>query len=108
VKTTQCLWYALDRWNQEGGYLALRKSAHWCMPHVLHIDKVGRWTHFVPPHDLPTPILSLFGFDGNIQTADSIDAKPISSVCMFLGTMALVVLGGVWALKTWGKKLFRW
>jgi len=29
-------------------------------------------------------------------------------VCMFLGTMALVVLGGIWAVKTWGKKLFRW
>jgi len=49
----QCLYYALDKWNETGGYIVFRKSTHWCMPHVLHLnDKTNRLTHYVPPEDL--------------------------------------------------------
>lgn len=96
---SQCLWYALDRWQVEGGYILFRKSSHWCMPHVLHMDNNKVISHYVPPENLKYPFYSMFGFPGYIKYEDNIPAEPISPICMFFGTAALAILGGVWLLR---------
>ena len=99
IKHTQCLWYALDRWHERGGYLMYRKSTHWCMPHVMHVDVVGGLYHFVPPADLNAAWLSVIGFDGQVLSSDKEHAVPIGKLCIFFGTLMMLVLGGVWAIK---------
>ena len=94
-----CLEFSLDQWHRHGGYLVLRKSSHWLIPHVLHMSDKHKLTHYVPPADLPTPLHSLFGFRGHVLIDDGYPADPISKVGIFFGTLALLVLGGVWALK---------
>lgn len=95
----QCLWYALDKWYLEGGYILFRKSSHWCMPHVLHMTKDGLISHYVPPENLKYPWYSVLGFPGYIKYEDDIPADPVPPVCMFFGTLALMILGGVWLLR---------
>lgn len=98
--TNQCLYYALDKWQETGGYILFRKSTHWCMPHVLHLDnKTNRITHYVPPDKLKYPWYSMFGFDGYIKDFDPEECAPVRLVCMFLGTIALLALGCVWFIN---------
>jgi hypothetical protein len=96
----QCLYYALDKWNETGGYLLFRKSVHWCMPHVLHLNpKTGLITHYVPPEKLKYPWYSMFGFEGYIKTGDDDNSPPIHPLCMGLGTVALFIFGCIWLFK---------
>ena|ERR1017187_1310916 len=96
----QCLYYALDKLNELGGYIVFRKSTHWCMPHVLHFDpKTNQLTHYVPHSDLKYPWYSMFGFKGKILTVDPNEAVPVEPLCVFLGTIALIVFGGFWLLN---------
>ena len=95
---SQCLWYALDKWNKEGGYIMFRKSDHWCMPHVLHLSKDNVLTHYVPPDKLKYPWHSIFGFKGHVKTEDTSIAENISPICMFFGTLALFLFGGIWLI----------
>lgn len=103
--TSQCLFYALNKWHEEGGYLLLGRSTHWCIPHVLHMSNEGRVTHFAPNHTLRTPWHSLLGFKGIVFERDSYPRAPMRIICMFLGTLALVVFGAAWAFKTYYLKL---
>jgi len=107
VRHTQCLFYALDQWHQDGGYLMLRRSAHWCIPHVLHMSADGVLTHFTPDADLVHPVASLFGFDGNVRTQDATAARPMGMLCMGAGTVLLVLLGTVWVARTGVRLLYR-
>jgi len=97
---SQCLWYALDKWHTEGGYLVFRKSKHWFIPHVMHLsaDK-GELSHFIPPQDLKAPWHSIKGFQGIIVLDDNEQAKPMSLSGMFIGTLILLILGGVWSVR---------
>jgi hypothetical protein len=47
----RCLTYAVGKWVREGGYLLVRRShfSRLC-PHLLHMDRSGRITQFVPDH----------------------------------------------------------
>jgi len=93
----QCLYYALDKWNEEGGYLLFRKSTHWCMPHVLHQDeRTSKLTHYVPPSELRYPWYSMFGFEGYIKEYDAEPCEHVSPLCMFFGMLALLVFGLIW------------
>lgn len=93
----QCLYYALDTWQETGGYILFRKSVHWCMPHVLHLDNsTNKITHYVPPDNLKYPWYSMFGFEGYIKEGDVEECKPINPLCMFLGTLILLILGCKW------------
>lgn len=92
----QCLYYALDKWLLEGGYIAFRKSEHWCMPHVLHIDANLRVTHYIPPDKLRYPWYSAFGFSGYVREGESYSPPPMPAICMLFGTILLLILGGVW------------
>jgi hypothetical protein len=83
----------------------LRRSVHWCIPHVLHMSADGVLTHFTPDADLVHPVASLFGFDGNVRTQDATPARPMSMLCMGAGTVLLVVLGMVWGVRTGFKTL---
>ena len=98
-----CLWYALDKWNSEGGYVILRKSIHWCIPHVLHMDNTGRITHYVPHKKLSAPIKAVLGFDGKLLEGDTDPGAPMPRLCMLAGTLILLVWGGIWVIK----KLFQ-
>lgn len=102
---SQCLNYALDKWHTEGGYLLLGRSTHWCIPHVLHMSNKGEVSHFAPTQLLRTPWYSLLGFKGIVFNKDSYERAPMNIICMFLGTIALVVLGGFWAAKTYFNKV---
>jgi hypothetical protein len=96
----QCLYYALDRINDEGGYIVFRKSTHWLMPHVLHFStKTRQLTHYVPPDNLNYPWQSMFGFAGVIKVGDDEVCEPMSPLCVLLGTMALWVFGALWLLR---------
>ena len=95
----QCLYYALDKLNECGGYLVFRKSTHWCMPHVLHLDnRTGKLTHYVPPDDLKYPWYSMFGFEGYIKEGDPEECAPMPAICMLAGTFALGFFGAIWLL----------
>lgn len=99
----QCLYYALDKINSEGGYILFRKSSHWCIPHALHMDKCGKITHFIPKVELNCPWYSLyeirgylFGFDGYIKEYDDEECEPLSILGILLGTIALGIFGAIW------------
>lgn len=107
---TNCLWYALDRWVEEGGCLGLVRSTHWCIPHVNHrAIGAASVTQFVPFHDLKEPWYSLFGFDGQVVygDADAVRRGPMNPVCMFLGTCILFVSGAVWVATRAAQQLLR-
>lgn len=102
----QCLWYALDKWRSEGGYLVFRRSTHWNIPHVLHMsDDRKTLTHYVPPKDLKYPWLSVFGFNGKVIFDDPSNAVPMSPIGMLWGTSLLFILGGIWAARYYLNKL---
>lgn len=100
---TQCLYEALDRWHEEGGYLVFRKSTYWGIPHVLHVHgPLPEVTHYVPPDDLRRPWYSLFGFPGAVKIGDDAPAAPIDKAGVVIGAALLLVLGCVWAVnRTW-------
>lgn len=95
----QCLYYALDKWVEVGGCLKLAKSIHWCIPHVLHETKEGVTTHFAPPADLKAPWYSLVGFEGQvyIEDKDALKREPMVLPCILIGTLILLLFGGIWA-----------
>lgn len=96
----QCLYYALDKWNETGGYILFRKSTHWCIPHVLHLNpKTNEITHYIPPENLKYPWYSMFGFEGYIKKGDLEPTPPIHPLCIGIGSVALLVLGFVWMVK---------
>ena len=96
---SQCLFYSLDRWAHEGGSILFTRSLHWCVPHVMHRANNGQITHFLPPHDLTASWHSLFGYFGTVERFEDLERPPIKPLCMFFGSVALVVLGGWWSVK---------
>jgi hypothetical protein len=103
---SSCLWWALDKWHAEGGYLVLGKSTHWAIPHVLHLSREHMLTHFAPPADLGSPWYSLFGFNGNVIVGDPSDREPMSKRGIFFGSIALVLFGAAWSINRSIRKLF--
>ena len=99
MRHTQCLFYALDQWHAHGGYLMLRRSKHWCVPHVLHMSRDGVLTHFTPSGDLAWPVSALCGFEGDVRMHDATAAQPMGVICMGVGAVLLVVLGVVWGVR---------
>lgn len=97
-----CLTFALDRWHRTGGYLVIRKSDHWAMPHVLHQDTDGLH-HFVPPCDLDKPAQALLGFEGVERTADASPAAPIPMRGIVAGGWVLALTVTWWALRRYLK-----
>lgn len=98
-RCTQCLFHALDRWAEEGGYLVLRRSVHWPVPHVLHVSERSGLTHYAPPDKLRRPWHSVFGFRGAVVFGDSDPAPPMSRTGVVLGALILLVLGSWWAIR---------
>jgi len=97
---SQCLYYALDMWEETGGYIIFRRSVHWCIPHVLHMNKnTGTITHYIPPENLKYPWYSMFGFEGYIKTDDTEDCNRMNPLCMFIGSIVLLLLGCNWYLS---------
>lgn len=106
---SQCLFYALTRWKEEGGELVFVKSTHWAIPHVQHRSHVtGTLTQFVPPEDLRATWHCLFGFYGEVVEGDIHPRKGMSLWGMFAGTVLLAVLGAVWAAKTKLREMAGW
>lgn len=100
MKSTQCLTYALRKWVTEGGYIMLRKSEHWLVPHVLHLSADRSvLTHFVPLEKLKQPWHAVFGFEGEVRYADTAPAPKMSRRGVLLGILALVILGVMWAVE---------
>lgn len=99
-QASQCLSYALGKWKEEGGYLLLGSSVHWCIPHVLHMTNDGVISHYVPDKLLKAPWYSVFGFKGKVIEQDTTERGPMNMFCMLIGTLLLLVLGGLWVLKT--------
>ena len=96
-----CLSYALDRWHADGGYLAARRSAHWGMPHVLHIDCEGQITHYKPPSRLKKPAISLTGYHGEVVTGDQDPALPVPLTGIVLASWIAAFGATWWALTVW-------
>lgn len=96
----QCLYYALDEWHQNGGYLILGKSVHWGIPHVMHsMTAPDDVTHFVPPSDLKQPWHSLFGFKGSVVTGDKDYRGRMRISRIVVGSLILGVFGVAWAVR---------
>lgn len=91
-----CLWYALDRWTRDGGYLMLRRSHHWDCPHALHLDEDGIVSHCRPDETLPRPWHSLTGFVGHVEHTDEMPDRAISPRGVVLGAALLLVLAVWW------------
>ena len=92
-----CLSQSLLRWHTEGGYVALRTTAHptrlWRAPHVLHIGGEDI-QHVAPGATLGHPVRALFGFDGVTWDRDMADAPPMP----LRGVALAAVVGCVGAL----------
>jgi len=92
-----CLYYALDKWQEEGGYILFRKNTDWCIPHALHLDpKTSKLTHYVPKQGLAYPWYTMFGFDGYVQFGDLEKATPLDTPCIVFGSLWLSFFTCVW------------
>lgn len=67
---SNCLFYALNKWYHEGGYLLVRKSFFGWWPHFLHMSLDGEITHFSPIGPKRKRILPPLLFKGRILTGD--------------------------------------
>lgn len=97
-----CLYYALDRWHAEGGYLVLRRTAHptrlWHAPHILHVGSEGL-THYAPGATLGHPVQALVGFDGVVWDRDLADAPAVSVRGVLLSGVLAFVGALMWAAR---------
>lgn len=96
-----CLIHALNKWREEGGFLLIRKSVHWGIPHVMHLD--AEWeklSNYAPPEKLPAPWHSVFGFEGIELNHDSDPAEKMSVGGIVTGAMLLLISAVIWALRT--------
>lgn len=96
---SQCLDYALTKWKNEGGYILFGRSTHWCIPHVLHMTNKGNISHFSPEQDLKYAWYALIGYEGIVLNEDKHNREPMNILCMLVGSLFLLVLGGIWAIK---------
>lgn len=60
----------------------------------------GVISHYVPDKLLKAPWYSVFGFKGKVIEQDTTERGPMNMFCMLIGTLLLLVLGGLWVLKT--------
>ena len=95
-----CVTESLDRWCDKGGYIAVfRRSSHWGVGHVMHIDSDGRLTSFGPEKDLAHPAAAIFGFDGVIKDYDPSPAEPMTPRGVFVSAGLFAVLATAWCLR---------
>lgn len=90
-----CLFYALDRW-MAGGYLELRRSHHWPVAHSLHRDSEGNRRHCIPPEELSSAPLSVFGFQGEVRTHDVLGDKSMTPEAVVLSVLLAAALVPIW------------
>ena len=99
---SQCLFYALDKVKQEGGYITFGMSEHWDLQHAAHYDNLTEtFTGFIPPAKLSHPVKAVTGFWGFIETGDTCYRKPMTPKMMWRGIQALVIGFWVWRFKRW-------
>ena len=97
---SQCLFYALDKVHETGGYVGFGMSTHWQLQHTGHYDNLKHeFTAFVPPADLPQPWHAALGFLGSVKVGDNEYRKPMSKKVMWRGIMALALGFWVWRIK---------
>lgn len=96
-----CLTHSLDKWHEEGGFLLIRKSVHWDVAHVMHLD--SEWeklSNFGPPGKLPAAWYSVFGFEGRELRHDPDPAERISVGGVVMSAMLFAFSAMAWAVKT--------
>lgn len=105
-----CLGHALDQWTSTGGYaLVLRTSAHpwlerhpeWVLPHVMHLDSLGKLSSYGPESDLKHPVRALFGYEGVVKDFDPSLAPPMPVRGIVIGSTLLTLAVYGWAIKRW-------
>jgi len=101
-----CLAHALNAWHEDGGYIVLRKSSHWGMPHVMHIGDEGL-QHYSPGATLGHPFHALIGFDGVVWDRDMADAPPVPIRGIVVGALILAVGVIGWAVGRLIKQMMR-
>ena len=95
-----CLTHSLDRWCDQHGYVLLsRKSAHWSVAHVMHIDSIGHLTSYGPEKDLNHPLSALFGFDGVIKDYDPSPAPPMTPNGILVSAWLFAIGATIWRIK---------
>lgn len=102
-----CLTYTLALWHTQGGYVLLRKSAHWAVPHVMHLGINGQITNYRPVQQLDQPISSLMGFDGQVSHDDTTPAVPMGLGGMVAGAWLGALMTTWWAIKKSIRKDFK-
>lgn len=100
-----CLTDALNRFRS-GGWLVIRRSAHWWAFHVMHVDRAGRLTSYVPRQGkLAHPVMALLGFDGEARDTDALPRDDTTSAPAIVAGSWLMALGAT----VWGfARLLRW
>lgn len=93
-----CVTYALGRVHRVGGYLLIRLSEHWGVPHMMHIDKQGL-SHYVPHQRLVAPITALIGFDGRVERGDPSKAPPMPLSSLLIGVWILAFTVTFWCAR---------
>lgn len=63
-----CVFYALDKYMSEGGYIVIGKSKHLNWSHVMYSKDLVTFTHFTPTKTpLRYPWLSKIAFRGTVK-----------------------------------------
>jgi hypothetical protein len=99
-----CLSQSLVPWHEQGGYLVLRKSSHWALPHVMHLGAAGRLSSYVPHAPLDHPVHALFGFEGETTEHDTAKARPMPLMGIVVGTWLMAIGATAWAIDRWWKQ----
>jgi hypothetical protein len=92
-----CITKALERWHEDGGYLVVRRSGYWGVPHVLTVTKEGL-LHYEPGAPLANPVQALVGYDGVTWDRDLADAPPVPLRGIVFGSWILTVTATLWAV----------
>lgn len=96
---SMCLYWALNKWIREGGYLLLRRSVHLpaSIAHVLHENEYGAKTHYVPKKKPRIALSTLFGFEGTVLKGDKdLPDRPMSLLGVYVTTVLAIVLIHLW------------
>lgn len=100
-----CLSQSLVPWHEQGGYLVMRKSSHWGLPHVMHLGSGGTLSSYAPPAPLDHPMRALLGFEGATSTTDAEQANPMPLRGIVIGSWLMAIGATAWAIERWWKRM---